>query len=242
MPAPLTWDTPGLTYDSGVTWDGVLANPTRPKSMNTKAIIDFSGYPAAELGPVTHNIHDKITANVATFATPAITMAALQTLVDDYDQKLIDRASRATADIIAFNEVRAELEQALGVLGNYVNGIAKGDPVIVEQSGFPSYLTTRPADTTPPAAPTDLRLRQGELPGTIVARYKTERQPSTNEVQATTGDPNAEAGWQTKGMFKGGRAEISGFTPGVVVWVRARTVGLKGVMGAWSDPAQIRVL
>ena len=77
MPAPLTWDTPGLTYDSGVTWDGVLANPTRPKSMNTKAIIDFSGYPAAELGPVTHNIHDKITANVATFATPAITMAAL---------------------------------------------------------------------------------------------------------------------------------------------------------------------
>jgi hypothetical protein len=27
-----------------------------------------------------------------------------------------------------------------------------------------------------------------------------------------------------------------------VVWVRVRTVGLRGVMGAWSDPAQLRVL
>ena len=28
---------------------------------------------------------------------------------------------------------------------------------------------------------------------------------------------------------------------GTLVWVRVRTVGLKGVMGAWSDPGQIRV-
>jgi hypothetical protein len=35
---------------------------------------------------------------------------------------------------------------------------------------------------------------------------------------------------------------MSGFTPGVVVWVRVRTVDLRGVMGAWSDPAQLRVL
>jgi hypothetical protein len=28
--------------------------------------------------------------------------------------------------------------------------------------------------------------------------------------------------------------------PGGLLSVRVRTVGLKGVMGAWSDPAQIR--
>ena len=44
------------------------------------------------------------------------------------------------------------------------------------------------------------------------------------------------------GLNGGGRAEMDGFTPGVVVWVRVRSAGLKGVMGAWSDPAQIRVL
>jgi hypothetical protein len=239
MPAPLTWDTPGLTYDSGITWDGVRA---KSKTMNTKASIDFRGYTAAEFGPLAHNIHDKMTANAATFATPPVTMAALQTLADDYDAKLIARASRATADVLAFNTARDELEQSLAVLGNYVNGVAKGDAVIVEQSGFPSYTTGHTVDTAPPAAPTDLRLRQGDLSGTIVARYKPERQPSTNEVQTCTSDPNVEGNWTTKGMFQGGRAELDGFTPGGVVWVRVRTVGLKGVMGAWSDPAQIRVL
>lgn len=241
MPSPLTWDTPGLNWDSGALWDGVTASKTKHMS-NTKAIIDFSGYNAPELGPIAQTIHDKMTANAATFATPPITMTALQTLVTTYDTKLVARASRATADILAFNEARTELEDALAVLGNYVNGVAKGDPMIVEKSGFPSYDTSKTVDPSPPAAPTDLRLRQGDLSGTIVARYRPDRQPSTNEVQTNTGDPNTEADWHLKGMFQGGRAEMSGFTPGGVVWVRVRTVGLKGVMGVWSDPAQIRAL
>ena len=97
-------------------------------------------------------------------------------------------------------------------------------------------------EPTPPAAPANLRLKQGELSGSLVARYKPERANSMNEVQTTTGDPNDEASWQTKGIYSGGRAEMDGFTPGVVVWVRVRSAGLKGVMGAWNDPAQIRVL
>ena len=36
------------------------------------------------------------------------------------------------------------------------------------------------------------------------------------------------------------QGDLSGFTPGTAIGVRVRTVGLKGVMGAWSDLAQIR--
>ena len=43
-------------------------------------------------------------------------------------------------------------------------------------------------------------------------------------------------------LFGGGKATIGSLTPGVLVWIRVRTCGLKGVMGAWSDPAQIRVV
>ena len=241
MPAALTWDSPTLTWGSGATWNGVEAS--KPKHMsNTKAIIDFSGYSAAELGPKAQTIHDKMTTNAAIFTALPMTMAALQTLITAYDQKLVARASRATADVIAFNEARAAIEGALGVLGNYVNGVAKGDAMIVEKSGFPSYDTSKTADTAPPAAPSDLRLRHGDLSGLIVARYRPDRHPNTNEVQTNTGDPNVEVDWHVKGIFQGGRAELSGFTPGGVVWVRVRTVGLKGVMGVWSDPAQIRVL
>jgi hypothetical protein len=35
---------------------------------------------------------------------------------------------------------------------------------------------------------------------------------------------------------------VSGIVPGTTVWVRVRTTGLKGVMGAWSDPAKIIVV
>lgn len=240
MPAPLTWDMPGITWDSGATWDGTVGK--KSKTMNIKAIIDFSGYTAAELGPVAQAIHDKMTANAATFPNPPVTMTALQTLITTYDAKLVARASRATADVIAFNEARDELENALGKLGNQVNLVADGDAMIVEKSGFPSYETDKTPDTAPPGAPTDLKLRQGDLSGVIVARYKPQRQRSTNEVQVNTGDPNDAAAWHTKGMFQSGRADLTGLTPGVVVWVRVRTVGLKGVMGAWSDPAQIRAL
>ena len=241
MPTPLTWDLPGATYDSGLTWDGVTDSPKR-KTMNIKAIINFEGYTAPELSPVAQAIHDKMTTNAATFTAPPVTMTALQTLITTYDAKLVARASGAKADTIAFNDARDALEEGLGTVGNYVNSVAKGDAVIVEKSGFPSYDTARTVDPSPPGAPSGLALRNDELSGAIVARYKPERSPSTNEVQINTGDPNAEADWHMKGIYKGGRADMNGFTPGTVVWVRVRTVGLKGVMGAWSDPAKIRVV
>jgi len=33
-----------------------------------------------------------------------------------------------------------------------------------------------------------------------------------------------------------------GFRPGIVIWLRVRAVGLKGVMGAWCDPAKLMVV
>jgi hypothetical protein len=241
MPTPLTWDTPGLTWDSGATWDSVAT--TKPKHMNTtKAIIDFSDYTAAELGPIAHAIQGNMTTNAATFTTPPLTMAAFLTQITTYDQKLVARASKATSDVLAFNEARTILESTLGSMGNYVNTVAKGDAMIVDKSGFPFYDTARPANPGPPAAPTDLRLKHGDVSGTIIARYKPDRQGSTNELQCNSGDPNHEADWSQRGIYQGGRAEITGCPPGGILWVRVRTVGLKGVMGAWSDPAQIRVI
>ena len=123
----------------------------------TKAIIDFSNYTAAQVGPIAQTIHDKMTENAGTFASPPITMIALQALVTDYDEKLVARASRALADVIALREARRALEEALRVLGGYVNGAAKGDPALVEKSGFPMYGTVRPPDYSPPEAPANLR-------------------------------------------------------------------------------------
>lgn len=242
MPQPLRWDTPNLKFDTfGVTWDGVTSAPTRMSKV--KAIIDFSGYAAPALAPAAQTIHDKMTTNSGIFPSGPVTMAALQTLIGIFNTKLAAKASRATADHIAFNIARHDLENALAELGTYVNSVAKGDPVIVEKSGFPSYETTHAAaDTAPPAAPTNVVLRQGDLSGSFVARYHPDRAKSMNEVQTCTGDPNVEANWHHAGMFSGGKATVSGIAPATTVWARIRTAGLRGVMGAWSDPAKIVVV
>ena len=208
----------------------------------TKAIIDFSGYTGPQLTPVAQMIHDEMTTNATIFDTPPITMADLLTTITAFETALMKKASGAYADTVAFNIARHELESALNDLGNYVNTVASGDPMLVEKSGFPSYdTTTHTVDPNPPAAPENLRLRQGDLSGTLVARYRPERERSMNELQTNLGDPNTAADWHPAGMFSGGKATLGGFTPGANVWVRVRTCGLRGVMGAWSDPAKLMV-
>ena len=206
-----------------------------------KAIIDFSGYTGPELLPVSRAIHDAMVLAAATFSAPPTPMPAFKTLTDDFEEKLTAKTSGAFADTIAFNIARDALEEALRGLGNYVNTVAKGDPGIVAASGFPTYETTRPVNYAPPAAPQNVVLRQGDVSGSALFRYRPERQPSMNEVQTCTSDPNIETNWKTAGLFSGGKANLNGFAPGTTVWVRVRTAGIKGVMGAWSDPAKIMV-
>ena len=213
---------------------------------NIKAIVDFTGYAAADLAPVAQTIQYDMTAAGSTFGSPPISTSALQVLIDAFNNKLAAKASRATADTIAFNIARHDLEEALSDLGTYVNLIAKGDATLVEMSGIPSYDTARTVDpappAAPPAAPSDVRLRQGDLSGSAVVRYRPARERSVNEVQCCTADPNAAGNWSHAGMFSGGKATISGITPGTNLWVRVRSAGIKGVMGAWSDPAKIMVV
>ena len=193
----------------------------------TKAKIDFSDYPAADLGPIALNIQTQMTANSAQFpGIPFPLGTTLTPAITTFNTKLAAKASRATADVIAFNIARHELEELLTELGNFVNSVAMGDAAIVEASGFPSYTTGKPADNSPPAAPTDLRLRHGDLSGQIVARYKPAREGSINELQTNTGDPNNAVGWQHGGMFSGGKATLGNLTPGTMVWVRVRTAGI----------------
>lgn len=210
--------------------------------MSTKASVDFTDYPAAKLAPLAQVIHDRMTENAADFADSPVAMGALQTGIDTYKAALVARASRATADVLALAAARKALEEALGRLGNYVNSVARGDAALVEKSGFPSYTRGGPPDLSPPGAPLDLRLRHGTVSGSIAARYRPQRRASTNEVQVTEGDPNDESAWRTHSFHRSGRAELAGLPPGALIWVRVRTIGLRGVMGAWSDPAQIRVV
>jgi hypothetical protein len=123
-----------------------------------------------------------------------------------------------------------------------VNIVALTHPDWVELIGFPTYATRRPPNHGPPPAPENLVLRHGTLSGTIIARYRPIRRRSVNEVQICLANPLEEANWKTASYYRSGKAELTQLPPGALVWVRVRTLGLKGLFGPWSDPAQIRVL
>ena len=239
MAVALKWNSPNLRWNSGQRWNGLSSTSS---TMKIKAIVDFSPYPAADLAPVAQTINDKMTANAATFDTPPVSVPTLVVLLAMYGQKLAARASRASADVLAFNLARHDLEVALRDLGTYVNLKAKGDAVIVELSGFPSYGSAQPGPAGPPAAPQNLKLRNGDLSGSIVARCKPDRANSFNIAQVNPGDPNNEAGWKTAMQFPGGQVTISGLPVASTQWVRIATVGAGGVIGAWSDPGRIVVV
>jgi hypothetical protein len=231
----------GDTSDGNATLAPLSTRPPAEAMKKTKAIVDFTDYKASEFGAIARTIQKKLEENAPAFPQPPLAVATLHTLVEEYATRLVARASRATADVIALRAKRRELESALRSLGHYVNLVAKGDALVVERSGFPVYTTGAPIDPAPPAAPTDLRLVRGILSGTAVARYRAISPTRPNEVETTTGDPNDESAWTRYGIFPRGRAELSGFAPGALLWVRVRTLGLKGVMGPWSDPAQVRL-
>ena len=163
-------------------------------------------------------------------------------MIANFDSALAAKNSRARADYIAFEAARVALEGALGDDGSYVNTVAQGDASIVADSGYPSYETGASPDYAPPGAPQNVVLRHGMLSGSLVARFRPERRRGVTEAETCIGDPNVEANWKPAGLFTGGKATLSGFEPGTVVWVRFRTAGLNGVMGAASDPAKIMVV
>ena len=193
-----------------------------------KATIDFSGYTAGALGPKAQGIHDKMLAAAATFTDPDVAMADFQTEIGVYDAALVKRASRATADQIAFDLARHDLETMLAELGAYVNTVAKGDLSIIALSGFPSYETGRfSPDLNPPGAPTGVALRHDTLSGSVVVRYHPLRPRSINEVQTCVGDPNVEANWKPAGTVQRRQGDRSAASPpATTVWFRIRTAGI----------------
>jgi hypothetical protein len=132
---PLRWNTPAFRWNApGVVWNGQQPSKTTP---STKVVIDFSGYSADELGNKAQAIHDAIVANAALFPQLPFTMVAFQATITDYDAKNLARASKATSDILAFEVARHGLEDDLNVLGNYINSVANGDPVLCDARRLP---------------------------------------------------------------------------------------------------------
>lgn len=208
-----------------------------------KAIINFSSYTDGDLGPTAKGCYEGIMANPLIFTTPIPALDVLLKQLNSYTSALAaTRAAPSQSNTLAKNNTRVAVQNTLTLLGGYVNGVAQGDPVIITLSGFPSYNTIPGPVPSIRPAPQYLVLKQGTASGTIGVSFTPYMSNDSQEVQTNLTDPGIEANWMQAAVFKNGSGTITGYTPGVIVYVRVRSVSPAGVNGAWSDLSHIRVV
>lgn len=214
--------------------------------MNTyKAVINFARRPSPEIKTLAGFIHETLSANADVFDKPPVSLEDFQAQITDFTAKILARAGNAKVDVVAAQDARVAMLDTLRQLGNYVNIRARGNLEVLILSGFPYYDTRRVRHRepfSPPMPPHRLVLRHGAVSGMILLRFKTELPTAANIVQVSLEGPHNEAVWQDRGIHYSHRLTLSDFPPGVLVYVRVRTIGRGGNLSDWSQVAQIRTL
>lgn len=126
-------------------------------SQKQKAIIDFSDYQEDELEPTVNIIISSLTTNALVFPALPVVVLTLTNQLGAYT--LILGKPEYHGKAADLSAARLILEASLSDNGNYVNQVAKGDPIKLAKSGYPL---------------TKLRQPIGPLPKTIIKVRSTD--------------------------------------------------------------------
>lgn len=233
-----SYDSPGLTYDSGVLYDDIaLPQPIKRMSkikvklaLNSKSDSDLLTFAEAHVKAMTGN------ANFTTLL-PAVTafeasLTAYREALGDFNTKQ-QAAKQATT---VKDTARLALESVLTQRGNYVEltAASAADPqAVIESSGF----SVRSAKTPPvlPSQVVNLSITAGDNAGELDLQWDPVDGASSYNVQ-TSPDPITATSWVVQSDVTKSKAIITGLASGTKMWARVRAVGPGGT-GAWSDIA-----
>ena len=231
---PYYYDTPGLLYDGGATYDGSAAPQPKGHKM-AKVKLGLSTLSPQEIIGLTNQIVTMMTGN-ANFTNPNPPLATVttqknttNTSITTYDTtKATAEGNRITRDTNV-----GTLKGLLSQLATYVENASGGDAAKIESAG----MGVR-ADSTAPVGPMpqvmDLVLTAGDFDGTLDAMWHPVRGATSYEIQVSPDPPGT---WAQKMASGKSSATIEGLTSGAKLWVRVRAVGADNKPGPWSDPA-----
>ena len=227
------YDTPGLLYDGGATYDS--ASPPQLKNKRMQVKLGLNRLSPAEKVALTNTIVTAMTGN-ANFGTPNPPLATLTTKATTLNAKIgavnTAKASYETA-LAERDDAEIALDADLTQEGAYVENASGGDKAKIESAGMGVRAPRTPP--TVPAQVMNLVLTAGDFTGSLDVAFDPTNGSKSYEVQ-TCADPLNEANWMFKGSFTKSSGTVDGLTSGSKQWVRVRAVGAAGV-GPWSDPA-----
>ena len=228
------YDSPSLTYDSGVFYDAVaLPQPTRKRMAKVKLNLDRLSI--TDLIQRGTDIKTAMTGN-ASFTTPIPPLATITTQItaltntnNTYESGLLTQKTNLTNR----DNAAAALIAGLSQLGGYVEAASAGDEAKIQSAGM--GVRGAKAPVTVPAQVSNLSLTAGDNDGELDAQWDPVANAKTYEIQ-TSPDPITSTSWVSKPTVTKSKAVLLGLPSGTRVNVRVRAIGSGGT-GAWSDPA-----
>ena len=144
------------------------------------------------------------------------------------------------------NEIRAEIDQAMIFVGQYLVMFAafKKDPSLLQNTGL--TLRKRGGKKTVKKIVSDkpegLRVRHHSVSGGVIVSANAMPLVASFELSMTTKDPNDESTWGSVGSyFHCSKIEVLGLQPGTTVFFRLRFITATGP-GPWSTVVSIIVI
>jgi len=233
-----SYDSPGLTYDSGVLYDDIAPpQPTKrmPKikvklDLKSKSDSDLVTFAQAHVTATTGN------ANFTTLLPPATafatTLTGYQTALGNFNTAQVAAKQATTVKDTA----RLALESVLTQRGHYVELTAANaaDPAaVIESAGFSVRATAAAPQVPDPVQ--NLSVTAGDNAGELDFQWDPANGASSYDVHVSP-DPVTAASWvPQKGVTKS-KTAVTGYPSGAKMWARVRAIGPGGT-GAWSDMA-----
>lgn len=144
---------------------GIVFTSLQKEKHNAKVSLGFAKFSDVELDNFAQGVIDRLTGN-ATYPTPPVTLANLQTAKDDFTTRIAAAQAGGSADTAAKNNSRQSLLGMLRQVGNYVQIHCGDDMALFLSSGFDFQSTNRAQVAL--AQPQGLVLRNGSS-GQLVA-------------------------------------------------------------------------
>lgn len=171
--------------------------------------------------------------------TPALLLAAADLIVTKRTAKAV-----ADAAALAATGSRNEATEAGQVLlADYAGEVWKATGKSVEKVKILDFDVR--GDGPPPPPPNDgqmtgLSLKGGPNPGSLIVRADPMERKMAIECQVNH-TPNAAPTWVGQPPFTATPHTLTGLPSGTLVQVRIRAIFANGVLGPWSDIAELRV-
>jgi hypothetical protein len=198
--------------------------------MANKVSLGFARLSDAELDNFAQGVIDAINGN-ATYPTPPVTVANLQTGTSDFTAKVAAALIGGPQDTAAKNNSRQILLGMLRQVASYVQIKCNDDLELLLSSGFQAQSTNRAS--APLERPHGLAIKNGST-GQLIASIAPVKNTSLYEgrIKASDGD------WMPS-IFTGDSQHIifDGLTPGKTYTIQVRALGGSTGQSDWSDPS-----